>query len=200
MHCNAGSTQTKLIGELGNMTVYHDPNSIVNVLLLKSVASKHRVTYDSHDRGGVFQVHTPNGVIEFLPSERGLHYLDMKEQGETIQHMLVTAEAIDDESESEDDPEPEECKSIEENDYMMVNTVQKNFEGYTKHDVKKAQEARCLQGMTGSPTDREFAGMVKEKLISNCPVTVHDVHNANRIFGPDLANKGGRRPGINRSM
>ena len=123
VHCNAGSTKTELVGELGNMTVYHNPDSIANVLSLKSVALKHRVTYDSHDRGGVFQVHTPNGVIEFLPSERGLHYLDTKEQGEAIQHMLVTAEAIDDESENEDEPEHEEYESIEENDYMMVNTV-----------------------------------------------------------------------------
>ena len=30
--------------------------------------------------------------------------------------------------------------------------------------------------------------MVHEKLITNCPVTVHDINNANRIFGPDLAN------------
>jgi hypothetical protein len=137
-------------------------------------------------------VHTPNGVIEFLPSERGLHYLDMKEQGEAIQHMLVTAEAIEDESENKDEPEHEEYESIEKNDYMMVNTMQKNFEGYTKHDVKKAQEAKCLQGMTRSPTDREFAGMVRENLIANCPVTVHDVHNANHIFGPNLANLRGK--------
>ncbi len=30
--------------------------------------------------------------------------------------------------------------------------------------------------------------MVRERLLTNCPVTVHDVDNANRIFGPDLAN------------
>jgi hypothetical protein len=30
--------------------------------------------------------------------------------------------------------------------------------------------------------------MVREKLITNFPVTVQDVENANRIFGPDLAN------------
>ena len=121
-----------------------------------------------------------------------MHYLDMKEQGEAIQHMLVTAEAIDDESENEDEPKHEEYESIEENNYMMVNTVRKNFEGYTKHNVKKAQEARHLQGMTGSPTDREFAEMVRENLIANCPVTVHDVHNANHIFGPNLANRRGK--------
>jgi len=42
--------------------------------------------------------------------------------------------------------------------------------------------------MIGNPTEKEPEGMVCEKLIANCPVTVQDVHNANRIFGPDLAN------------
>jgi hypothetical protein len=81
--------------------------------------------------------------------------------------------------------ETEENKS---NEYMLVNTVQGNFEGYTRHKIKKAQEAKRLQGMIGNPTKQEFVGMVHEKLITNRPVTVQDVHNANRIFGPDLAN------------
>jgi hypothetical protein len=34
-------------GELGGMTVYHNPNGIANMLSLKSVAEEHRVTYDS---------------------------------------------------------------------------------------------------------------------------------------------------------
>jgi hypothetical protein len=42
--------------------------------------------------------------------------------------------------------------------------------------------------MIGNPTEQEFAGMVHEKLIVNCPVTVQDVHNANQIFGLNLAN------------
>jgi hypothetical protein len=75
---------------------------------------------------------------------------------------------------------------------VMVNTVYRNFEGYTKQDLEKAKEARRLQGMVGNPTEREFIGMVCEKLIANCPVTVRDVDNANRIFGPDLANLRGK--------
>ena len=46
--------------------------------------------------------------------------------------------------------------------------------------------------MIGNPTEKELAGMVREKLIANCPVTVQDVHNANRIFGPALANLRGK--------
>ncbi len=53
VHCNAGVTKTDLEGELEGMTVHHNPNSIANVLSLKSVAEMHRVTYDSWDCGGV---------------------------------------------------------------------------------------------------------------------------------------------------
>jgi hypothetical protein len=52
VHCNAGVTKIYLEGELGRMTVRHNPNSIANVLSLKSVAEMHRVTYDSWDCGG----------------------------------------------------------------------------------------------------------------------------------------------------
>ncbi len=67
---HAGVTKTDLEGELGRMTVHHNPNSIANMLSLKSVAEMHRVMYDSWDCGGVFMVHTPNGVVEFKPNAR----------------------------------------------------------------------------------------------------------------------------------
>ncbi len=89
VHCNAGVIKMDLEGELGGMTMHHNPNSIANVLSLKSVAEMHRVTYDSWDSRGVM-VHTPNGVVEFKPNARGLHYVDMSTD-ETIRHMLVMA-------------------------------------------------------------------------------------------------------------
>jgi hypothetical protein len=70
----------------------------------------------------------------------------------------------------------------------MVNTMRGNLEGYTKHDIKKVQEARRLQGMVGNPTERIFKEMVHEKLIANFPVTVRNIQSAHQIFGPDLAN------------
>jgi hypothetical protein len=74
----------------------------------------------------------------------------------------------------------------------MVTTVWGNLKGYTRHKIEKAQEARRLQGMIRNPTGRELAGMVCEKLIANRPVTVQDLHNANQIFGPDIANLRGK--------
>jgi hypothetical protein len=70
------------------MTVHRNPNSIANVLSLKSVVEMHRVMYDSWDHGGVFVVHTPNRVVEFKPNARGLHFVDVSAD-ETVQHMLV---------------------------------------------------------------------------------------------------------------
>ncbi len=75
---------------------------------------------------------------------------------------------------------------------MLVNTVRDNFEGYTRQDVERAREAQRIQGMIANPTKREFAGMVHEKPLTNCPITVRNVDNANQIFGPDLANLRGK--------
>ncbi len=77
-------------------------------------------------------------------------------------------------------------------EWMLVNMVQANFEGFTRRKVEKANEAQRLQGMIGNPTKREFAGMVHKKLITICPVTVHNINSANHIFGPDLANLSGK--------
>jgi hypothetical protein len=75
---------------------------------------------------------------------------------------------------------------------MLVNTVRGNFQGYTCHKVDMAREAQRIQGMIANPTEREFAGMVREQLLTNCPVTVRDIDNANQIFGPDVANLRGK--------
>ncbi len=68
IHCNAGPTYSALEGEFRNVTVKHDPHSIANVLSLYKAKQRHQVTYDSKDQGGVFQVHTDEGISEFKPS------------------------------------------------------------------------------------------------------------------------------------
>ena len=106
-------------------------------------------------------MHTNEGIVEFKPSARGLHYHDVSDANSNIELMLV-------------------------------NTVRENFEGYSRHEIERAKEARRIQGMIANPTEREFAGIMREKLLNNCPVTVQDVDNANQIIGPDLANLRGK--------
>ncbi len=84
VHCNAGKTKTDLEGELGDMMVHHNPRSIANVLSINLVEQKHRVTYNSWDRDGVFVVNTPKGMVEFKPSEQELHYIDMSKEGVSV--------------------------------------------------------------------------------------------------------------------
>jgi hypothetical protein len=89
VHCNTGSTYSSLEGEFGMLTVKHNPRSIANVLSLHQAKDRHRVKYDSWDRGGVFQIHTQDGIVEFKPCERGLHYHDMSDDESNIGLMLV---------------------------------------------------------------------------------------------------------------
>ncbi len=89
VHCNNGLSYLNLEGNLGGMTVYHNPYGIANVLSMESIKGKQRVTYNSWDRDGVFKVHTKEGVVEFKPSEKGLHYHDTSKEDSNIKHMLV---------------------------------------------------------------------------------------------------------------
>ena len=41
--------------------------------------------------------------------------------------------------------------------------------------------------MIGSPSDKDYGGMVSSNMIKNCPIDSTDVSNARAIFGPDLA-------------
>ncbi len=93
--------------------------------------------------------------MEFNLSKRGLHYVDVSVD-ETVQHMLVTtndmlAEEDDNEEESGDfKPVEDERLIIEEmkdsnKEYVLVNTVCGNFEGYARHNIEKARAARKSQ-------------------------------------------------------
>jgi hypothetical protein len=135
VHYNAGKMKTDLVGELGDMMVHHNPKSKANVLSLHLVKQKHWVTHGSWDRNGVFVVYMLKGVVEFKPSEHGLYYIDVSKEGDSVRHMLVYVETHN-----------ETTTSLDEG-FVMVNTVRANFEGYTKHKIEKAQDARCLQRM-----------------------------------------------------
>ncbi len=56
-------------------------------------------------------VHTPNGVVEFKPNARGLHYVDVSAD-ETVRHMLVM-DGMTDHKDNEEEEE-EESKDFEQ--------------------------------------------------------------------------------------
>jgi hypothetical protein len=171
IRCNAGVR--KVIQEADfdgfddRIVVKYDPQGICNVVSFKTMKKLYPITYKSHPSDGgkaAFEVHTPRGVVEFKPCKKGLHYLDMSVQ-RNKEIMFAQTE---------------------------VPTVRKNFEGFTKREIYRAIQARKLQGMIGSPGKAEYEGMVREKLIDDCPVDTVDLKNAQTIFGPDLAGLRGK--------
>ena len=69
----------------------------------------------------------------------------------------------------------------------LVQTVRSNYEGFTKKETKANKAARKLQGIIGSPSEKDYGGKVSSNMIKNCPIDSTNVSNARAIFGPDLA-------------
>ena len=93
-------------------------------------------------------------------------HVDVSVEGDVVQHMLVTADISQEEYDKEAESDTKKC--------MMVTTfgeISKVIQGTRSRRPKKLA-ARRLQGMIGNPAEKELTGMVREKLIANCPVTV----------------------------
>ena len=75
---------------------------------------------------------------------------------------------------------------------LQLDTVRGNFEGFTKKEVLRAKRARELQTMVGAPSEKDYYGMVSNNMLDNCPVHRHDVTNARKIYGPDMAGVRGK--------
>jgi hypothetical protein len=77
---------------------------------------------------------------------------------------------------------------------MLANTVRReNFNGYTIHNIRRVREAQHIQGMITNPTNSEFAGIARERLLTNCPVTVlGEIDNVTQILDPISSNSGAR--------
>ncbi len=79
VHCNSGTMSTTTVADFGNTPVYFNSRRIANVLSLYRLGRKFRVTYNSIDRNGVFQVHMKHGVVAFKPTPKGLNALNLKD-------------------------------------------------------------------------------------------------------------------------
>ena len=172
VHCNKGTLETTLEADFGNTPVYFDSRGIANVLSLYLLGQKFKVTYDSEDRGGVFNVFTKAGIVEFKPTKKGLHALDITDNPEAAYLLVNDADLAYD---------------------SPVQTVRKNYEGFTKKQIQQATQARRIMGMIGAPTEREYQALVRLNLLKDCPISNADIINANKIFGPDLANIRGKK-------
>ena len=172
VHCNKGTMDTTQEADFGDTPVYFDARGIANVLSLYQLGQKFKVTYNSTDRGGVFKVFTQAGVVEFKPTSKGLHVLNLKQNPDAAFLLVNDADLAYGKS--------------------PVPTVRQNYEGFTKRQIKQATHARRIMGMIGAPTEREYQSLVHDNLLKDCPITNSDIITAHKIFGPDLANLRGK--------
>ena len=70
---------------------------------------------------------------------------------------------------------------------LIAMTIKENYDGYTKNQIDGAILAQHWHGMMWHPSQCDFENLVHDQTIQNCPITYHDVTNADKIFGPDLA-------------
>ncbi|KAL7551229.1 hypothetical protein ACHAWF_014413 [Thalassiosira exigua] len=161
LHTNAGTSRTDKKGQLGSFMFWLDTFGIANVVSLRSLEERYHVSYDSKEKGGAFIAHTPEGDIVFKRC---------KETG-------FPYVDLDDHS--------------DEAAIMLVQTVRKNYEGYTRAEVERAIEARKLQARTGHASEAEFKKQVNRKpvestLFSDTRITSNDIANARKMFGPSV--------------
>ena len=73
-----------------------------------------------------------------------------------------------------------------------VQTVNANYEGFTKEEVKRAYLAREAAGMIGGPSEVKMQFLVSNNKLDECPFNLQDVRNAYKIFGPNLSTVRGK--------
>ena len=73
-------------------------------------------------------------------------------------------------------------------EYTFVSTVELNKQPYTDREISEAEAAMALHRKLGRPSQQHFEDILKNNLIRNCPVTIHDAKRAFKIFGPCVAN------------
>ncbi len=110
---------------------------IANMVSLKTLERKYKITYNSREREGVFVLHTPKGKVLVKRCPRTLFpYIDLADE---------SGEAA----------------------IALVQTVKHRYEGYTWKEVEKAIEARRLQARLGHPSEQQLKREVSHKLTPN---------------------------------
>jgi hypothetical protein len=75
----------------------------------------------------------------------------------------------------------------------LVQTVSQSEQLYTKREVEDARKAKEIIKQLAYPSIKDMVSLIKNGVIINLPITVHDVYRAAfRIYGPDIASLEGK--------
>ena len=125
LHTNMGAACTNKRGYQGVTLFWLDHMSIANVVFLKTLESKFRVLHDSQKNDGAFVLHTKEGDMLVRQCP--------KTSFQFIYLMDESEGAV----------------------ILLVQSIHKQFKGYTRKDVENTIEARKLQAGVGHPASKE---------------------------------------------
>lgn len=80
LHTNVGSASTNRNGYLGSTLFWLDQMGIANIVSLKTLESKFRITYDSTKDERAFVVHTPEGRILIKSKKTSFPYINLTDE------------------------------------------------------------------------------------------------------------------------
>jgi hypothetical protein len=148
INCNAGAITTNLRGTYLGLKVWYVPDGIANIFSMHELEQSYYITYDSWD--GYYVVHTPRREVRFHKDKQGLPYINLEKSSKAAAMMLLQ--------------QGKQALSEDGNGWwanvLLIQTVQGNYKGFTKHEVAKAKGACRAQVMIGNPSKKDYKGMV----------------------------------------
>jgi hypothetical protein len=180
MNTNGGKLivrRTGVVPDFGR--VWYDPKMMANILgLYYHMTKKHRCTMDTAVENCI-NVHAPDGVMKFWASKEGLYVWKLATQfNEKVAKLKNNKRMME--------------TGLQNGLSNLVSTVKENRMGFTERPYEEVNRARRMLHILGFPTTENLKNMICMNAIRNCPVTVQDINNAEKIFGPDMAALKGR--------
>jgi hypothetical protein len=132
INCNTGVVMTDKRGKYRGLNVWYIPDGIANIFSVHELQKMYCITYDSWDE--YYEVHMPKGPVQFYKDELGLPFIDLESSGGAAIMLLLQEQEAGETMETVDRT-------------LLVQTVQENFEGYTKKEILQVKEACQAQAM-----------------------------------------------------
>ena len=127
---------------------------MANIFGLFHMSKEHRITMDT-DIENSFIVHFKDGrKVKFEATEEGLCVFKPP------------------------DSCVEEMRQAKCGQSHVIATVEENQKGYTKRQCEGAKKARTLYPSLGCPTLENLKHILRQRIITNCPITIEDVNIA----------------------
>ena len=146
-----------VVSVLPALYVYHNPDSLANIISLSEVAQFYRVVMDTERSNSITIMLSTTHCITFNKVRQGLYAYDTAVKPKTISET------------------PHIC---------MFSTIAANKESYRLAEVQGAEEARQLQARIGWPSDALFKdALTNPGTLYNCATTSDDVTRAHNIMG-----------------